>query len=316
MNQVTPKTALVAGGSRGLGLLIAEELLRRGYTVSISGRDADTLGRARASLETFGRIDVEVCDIRDREAITAWVTRAEEELGPVEVTIAVAGIIQVGPLIAATPEMFDEAIDVMVRGPINLALAALPAMRARGRGRIGTVTSFGGMVAPPHLLPYVTAKFGAVGFSDGLVAELAGTGVTATTIVPGLMRTGSPERASFFGDHAAEYAWFSALASLPLVSIDAERAARRMVAGVLAGTPMVMLTPLAHVGARLRGLLPGTTARLMGVVNRLLPDADPGDSEIVEGRVAEEKLGPRASRVLGALTVLGRRAADRTNQRP
>lgn len=283
--------------------------------MSICGRDADTLDRARASLEPLGRIDIEVCDVRDRDAVAAWVERAERDLGPVEATFAVAGTIQVGPLIAASPEMFDDAIDIMLRGPIHLALAALPAMRARHRGRIGTIASIGGMVAPPHLLPYVAAKFGAVGFSDGLVAELAGTGVTATTIIPGLMRTGSPERASFFGDAAAEYAWFSPLASMPLVSIDAERAARRIVNGVLAGKPMVMFTPLAFLGSRTRGLFPGTTARLMGVVNRLLPSADPGDSEIVEGRVAEQRLGPRASRVVGALTVLGKRAAERTNER-
>ena len=53
----------------------------------------------------------------------------------------------------------------------------------------GTVASIGGMVSPPHLLPYATAKFGAVGFSDGLAAELAGSGVTPTTIVPGLIRS-------------------------------------------------------------------------------------------------------------------------------
>ena len=109
----------------------------------------------------------------------------------------------------------------------------------------------------PHLLPYSTAKFGAVGFTQGLSAELAGTGVTVTTVAPGLMRTGSHLRATFTGNHGAEYAWFAAGASMPLVSMDAERAARKIVDGVLGGRPMVVLTPLAKLGIRVAGAGPG-----------------------------------------------------------
>ncbi len=169
------------------------------------------------------------------------------------------------------------------------------------------------MVSPPHLLPYATAKFAAVGFSDGLAASLSGTGVTATTIVPGLMRTGSHERADFTGDPEAEYAWFGPAASLPLVSMDAERAAARIVSAVLAGRPMVVLTPLAWIGIRVRGLVPGTTTRVMGLANRLLPDAPAGGGTSAEGREAARRLD---SGVVRALTTLGRRAARRNNERP
>ena len=146
-----------------------------------------------------------VCDVRDRSAVVDLVEEVEDTIGPIDVLLSVAGIIEVGPAEAMTPETYDDAIDTMTRGPIHAALAVLPGMRRRGRGRIGTVTSIGGMVSPPHLLPYATAKFGAVGFSDGLAAALSGTGVTATTVVPGLMRTGSHQRARFSGDAAAEY---------------------------------------------------------------------------------------------------------------
>lgn len=210
-----------------------------------------------------------------------------------------------------------DAVDTMLMGPVHLALAVLPSMRAADRGRIGVVSSVGGVVGVPHLLPYSIAKFGAVGLSEGLAAELAGTGVTATTIVPGLMRTGSHVRAQFSGDAARDYAWFAPSASLPGLSIDAERAARRIVDGVLAGRVQVELTPLTMVGRRVHGLAPGLTVRVMGLAGRLLPhgpDRGPSTSDArphVTGAVARGRLG---SRVVDALTTLGDRAARRTNE--
>jgi NAD(P)-dependent dehydrogenase (short-subunit alcohol dehydrogenase family) len=302
------------GASRGLGLLIARELLDRGHDVVMTARSADELEAAARRLSGRGRqVHTRVCDVRDRAAVDAVVDEVERAIGPIDVLLSVAGIIEVGPAETMTPEVFDDAIDTMTRGPIHAALAVLPAMRRRGRGRIGTVTSIGGMVSPPHLLPYATAKFGAVGFSDGLAAALSGTGLTATTIVPGLMRTGSHQRARFRGDAKAEYAWFAPAASMPLLSMDADRAARRIVTGVLAGRPMVVLTPLAWVGIRVRGLAPATTTRLMGWTGRLLPgQPSRGGRHAVEGRDAATAVGA----VLRRLTTLGDKAARRNNEIP
>ena len=228
----TRPVALVAGGSRGLGLLIARELGRRGFQPVLWARDAAELDRAVLALKDDG-IDAAamVCDVSDHELVEQQVGRIEDELGPIEVAVHVAGVIQVGPLSSLTRQHFEQAIDIMQWGPINLALAVVPGMRARGRGRFGTIASIGGLVSVPHLLPYSTAKFGAVGFTNGLRAELAGTGVTATTVAPGLMRTGSHLKAEFTGDAAAEYAWFAPGASMPFVSMDAERAAAKIVSG-------------------------------------------------------------------------------------
>ncbi len=304
--------ALVAGGSRGLGFLLARELLHRGLRVVICARNEEELRRASALLEPHGEVHWRVCDVRDRAAVEALVGEVETGIGPLDTVLSVAGIIQVAPLESLTYEHFQDAVATMTWGPIHVASAALPGMRRRGRGRIGIVTSIGGVVSPPHLLPYAVAKFGAVGYSDGLVAALAGTGVTATTIVPGLMRTGSPEHALFAGDAAREYAWFGVAASLPLLSMDADRAARRIVAGVLAGKPMVTLTPMAMVAGRVRGLAPATTLRMLGLVNRLLPAAPAeGPTELVEGWEADRRLD---SSLVRRLATLGTRAARRTNQ--
>ncbi len=305
--------AFVAGASRGLGLLIARELLNREHQVAICARDPEELAAAVELLSPFGDVRSYVCDVSDRPAVEALIGDVETDLGPIDVLITVAGVIQVGPAESMTLEHFDTAIGTMLWGPVHLAWAVLPGMRKRRQGRIGTVASIGGTVAPPHLLPYATAKFAAVGFSEGLAAELFGTGVTSTTIIPGLMRTGSHERAQFTGNAAHEYAWFASAASLPLVSMGAQRAAAKIVSGVLAGRPHVGLSPLTHVGMRIHGVAPSTTVRVLGVVNRVLPGAPnelkPGT---IPGYSASAALN---SRVLHVITALGSRAARRNNQR-
>lgn len=305
--------ALVAGASRGLGFLLARTLLERNHDVAICARSREELDAAVVRLSKFGTVSSYVCDVGNRNDVAEMVSEVRASLGPIDVLITVAGVIQVGPVESVTLDHFDEAISTMLFGPINLAWAVLPGMRSREFGRIGTVASIGGTVAPPHLLPYATAKFGAVGFSEGLASELQGTGVTSTTIVPGLMRTGSHERALFTGNQGAEYAWFAPSASLPLISMDAERAAAKIVDGVLAGKPRVALHPLTHIGSRVHGLAPATTVRALGLVNRLLPGApQPPITNTIPGYAAAQRLG---SSTVKTLTTLGSRAAKRLNQR-
>jgi short-subunit dehydrogenase len=308
--------ALVAGASRGLGLLIARELADRGHRVVICARDRGALDQAGEMLRRRGaEVQVEVCDVSDNTAVTSMVERVERTIGPIETLVTVAGVIQVGPMESLERRDWETAIGVMLWGPVNCSLAVVERMRERGHGQVGTITSIGGVISVPHLLPYSTAKFGAVGFTQGLRAELAGTGVTVTTVVPGLMRTGSHVRASFVGNQKAEYAWFAAGASAPLVAMDAERAVARIVDGILAGKPRVVLTPLARAGMLVAGLAPATTVRLMGVMGRLLPSAPGrGSTGAVEGRDAERQLSPRARRWLRRITVLGERAAERFNE--
>ena len=173
------------------------------------------------------------------------------------------------------------------------------------------------MIAAPHLLPYSTAKFGAVGFTRGLRSELAGSGVSVTTVAPGLMRTGSHIRARFVGDHAREYAWFATAASLPVLSLDAEQAAARIVRAVLTGRSDLTLTPLAWVAPRVAALFPRLTAGLLGITARLLPSApETPDHTTVEGWQAAERLSPTARRWVERLTTLGTAASRRFNELP
>jgi short-subunit dehydrogenase len=156
------------------------------------------------------------------------------------------------------------------------------------------VTSIGGAVAVPLLLPYECAKFAEMGFSEGLHAELAKDNVVVTTIVPGLMRTGSTAYALFKGRHDRELGWFQAGATQPLTSMNAARAARRIVLALRRGETEVTLGWQARLLRLVHAMVPGLTADLLGQVNRFLPGADGASSRLaVSGRTLETGLEPR-----------------------
>jgi NAD(P)-dependent dehydrogenase (short-subunit alcohol dehydrogenase family) len=242
------------------------------------------------------------------------VGEAERQLGPIDIVVNNAGIIQAGPVATMTHEDFARAMDVMYWGVVNPTLALLPRMRARQRGRIANITSIGGKVAVPHLLPYCAAKFAATGFSEGLRAELAGTGISVTTIAPGLMRTGSYVNATFKGRQDEEFTWFSLSDSLPVTSMDAERAARQIVRAVKRREAERVLTVPATLLAKAHGLAPGLTSSVMAVANRVvLPSAEGGTRAPARGGTVQEQA---PNKVRDALTTWGRAAAERFHEHP
>jgi NAD(P)-dependent dehydrogenase (short-subunit alcohol dehydrogenase family) len=308
------RVALVTGGSRGLGLLTARELARAGCRVAICARDPEELERARAFLAREGAEALALtCDVTDREQVERTVAAVSADLGPIDLLVANAGIVSVAPARALTVADFEAAMATIFWGTVYPVMVVLPDMRARRAGRITIVTSIGGKVAVPHLLPYSSAKFAATGFAQGLRAEAARDGITVTTIVPGLMRTGSPVNARFGGQVEAEFAWFALADSLPLLSMDAERAAAQVVEATRRGEAERVLTLPAALAARLHGLMPGVTADLLGLVNRLLPDAEPTDHGRVRGETARRWL---ASPLLDTLIGWTLSAARRYNQYP
>lgn len=182
--ELSGRVALVTGASRGLGFLLARELAAQGCRVAICARDPEELGRARAALEREGAQVLAVpCDVADRVQVERLVADTVARFGSLDVLVTNAGVIQAGPLGTMRVEDFEDALAVMFWGVVLPTLAALPHLRA-GRGRIVTITSIGGKIASPHLLPYDCAKFAAVGFSEGIGAELAREGIRVTTVVP------------------------------------------------------------------------------------------------------------------------------------
>src|SRR5438094_466573 len=140
------------------------------------------------------------------------------------------------------------------------------------RGR--TVLLIGGKLSVPHLLPYSSSKFALVGLSEGLRAELRASGILVTTVCPGLMRTGSARHASFKGRHDAEYTWFNLADNFPLLSMDVERAARRILNAVRNGNSHVVLSLPAKVADKVHGLFPGLTDDAPALANRSLASTE------------------------------------------
>jgi short-subunit dehydrogenase len=303
------KVVLITGGSRGLGLALAREMAARGARLAICGRDPESLERAQGSLLRAGAEVVAVpCDVKSRKSVEDLLDQVHRELGPIDVLINNAGVIEVGPAETMAVADYEEALDTNFWGMLYPTLGVLREMRQRKTGRIVNITSIGGKLGIPHLLPYSASKFAAVGFSQGLRAEVAGEGIKVITVVPGLMRTGSPRNAVFRGRHRAEYAWFSISDSLPGLSISVERAARRIAEACRRGDAEVLFPAVTRVAAVANAMAPGLTANLLGLVDRLLPGPGAPDRKRHTGAESQSWISP------SWLTQLGDRAARKYNQ--
>jgi NAD(P)-dependent dehydrogenase (short-subunit alcohol dehydrogenase family) len=305
------RVAVITGGSRGLGLLMARELVVAGARVALLARDADELDLARRELAAIGGLRVLAlpCDVEDADELRWAIDAVAERFGRLDILINNAGLIQVGPLEHMGVEDFAAAMRVHFWAPLHATLAALPHLRRQATGRIVNIASIGGRIAVPHLAPYSASKFALVGLSDGLRTELAKEGIHVTTVCPGLMRTGSHVNARFKGRREAELAWFGVSGALPLASMSGRRAARRILEACRYGEPALTLTPQAKAAAVVNAAAPNLTARLLELAARLLPGpaSDDGDEDLPGWRIASRW-------VPSLLTRLSDRAAVENNE--
>lgn len=299
------RVVLITGGSRGLGLLLAREYARHGARLALIARSGPALDRACDELRGRGAdvIGVE-CDVSDPSSVSAMIDSVVAKYGRIDIVVNDAGQIEVGPLESMTVRDFRDAMNTNFWGAFNVIHAAYRHLTA-GESRIVNISSVGGLVSVPHLLPYSASKFALQGFSIGLGIELAQRGIRVVTVSPGLMRTGSPENASFKGDAAAELAWFSVADSLPLLSMSGERAARAIVRASRRGDPLLVLGLPAKLAALAQGLFPSGVVRASTLVNRLLP----AGASTVKRTGSDITARPPAW-----LTALSDRAAARNNE--
>jgi NAD(P)-dependent dehydrogenase (short-subunit alcohol dehydrogenase family) len=266
------KVVLITGGSRGLGLVLARHICAQGGNVALIARDLDELSRAKADLYPLGgKVLTVACDLLDTGQIQSAVRQITDHFGKIDILINNAGIIEVGPLEHMTPEDFERAMRLHFWAPFELISQIVPKMRVWGGGHIVNISSIGGKVAVPHLAPYSASKFALTGFSDAIRAELARDNIHVTTVAPGMMRTGSHVNAKFKGKHDSEFAWFAASAGAPLLSMNADRAASKILAACRRGQPSLTLTFAARFQVVANALFPNLTGHLMKVVTRFLP---------------------------------------------
>jgi NAD(P)-dependent dehydrogenase (short-subunit alcohol dehydrogenase family) len=274
------QVVLITGGSRGLGLALADRYGRSGAKLILAARDLEELITARHTLLDRGAVqspdDVLLipADLTDAAQALMLINHAVGHFGRIDVLINNAGIIEVGPVENQPLAAYRRAMATNFFAALHTTHAALPHLLDRKPGdedaAIVNIASIGGKFAMPHMLPYVASKFALVGFSEGLHAELRHKGVRVTTVCPGLMRTGGEAHADYTGQTKKEQRWFTLAARTPILTASVRHAANKIYNGVAAGRAEITITPQAWLLARVAGIAPETTQYLASLANHLL----------------------------------------------
>lgn len=187
-------TALVTGATAGLGREFAEQLAAKGWGLVLVARTAERLETAATQLREAHGVDVEVlaADLTDREALDRVARRVAADDPPVELLVNNAGFGLSTPFVRSDLVDEERLLDALVRAPLVLTHAAVGAMIRRGSGRVLNVSSVAGFMASGT---YAAAKSYLTVFTEAIAGQLAGTGVTATVVCPGYVRTEFHERA-------------------------------------------------------------------------------------------------------------------------
>lgn len=181
------RTAIVTGGTKGIGLAACRKLVADGYRVAVLwAHDAEAADACRTDCDAM----TVRCDVGDYDACGAAVKAIEAELGPVEVLVNDAGVTRDATLRKMTREQWDEVIRVDLSSLFNMCRQVVDGMMSRGFGRIINITSINGQKGQFGQCNYSAAKAGVIGFTKALAQETAHKGVTVNAIAPGYIATG------------------------------------------------------------------------------------------------------------------------------
>jgi len=203
------RTALITGATAGIGNAFARRLAAEGYGLVLVARDSVRLFQVGKELRDRHRVDIEefAADLSNRGDLERVAGRLRDVERPVDILVSNAGFGLNAPFLAGDLAQEERMLDVMVRAVLALSRAAAPGMIARGRGAIVTVSSVAGFLPAGT---YGAAKAWATAFTASLSGELAGTGVTATALCPGFVRTEFHRRAGMDMSYLPNWAWLDA----------------------------------------------------------------------------------------------------------
>ena len=191
MASLKNKVVLVTGGSKGVGVVIAKHLIKEKCKIALCARSFNELQVASDELKKQDSSSIiSVCDVAYMNDVKLMIAQVIKHFGQIDVLINDAGIMIVRPMESFEIKEYEKAMDVMYWGIVNTTKTILPHMKKLRSGQIVNITSIGGMVSIPHMLPYTASTFAAIGSSQGSAAELRNDNIFVTTKVTGLMRTG------------------------------------------------------------------------------------------------------------------------------
>jgi len=211
------KTAIVTGGTKGIGRGIAEALIREGVSVCISARHQDEVDRAVKELNgsKAGRAMGLVCDVRRHDQVAALIDHTVKELGGLDILINNAGVGSFETVEQTSPEDFRAVLETNLFGVFYCCHEAIPQMKQRGGGYIINISSLAGANPHPRMAAYNASKFGLNGFSEALMQEVRHDNIKVSYIMPGSVNTG------FGGDSPNdEKSWQLTPADIARVVID------------------------------------------------------------------------------------------------
>jgi len=190
------KSAVVTGGTKGIGRAIAEALVREGVNVCVSARSEGDVERAVAELNGIdrGRAAGAVCDVRDYDQVRALFEHTVAEFGGVEVLVNNAGVGHFGRVEEMSPETFRAVLETNLFGVFYCCREAIPVMKRRGGGYVVNISSLAGANPHPEMAAYNASKFALNGFSEALMQEVRHDGIKVSYVMPGSVNT------SFGGD--------------------------------------------------------------------------------------------------------------------
>jgi short-subunit dehydrogenase len=213
---------LITGASQGIGKATALLFARKGYDLVLAARQADRLTAVGQEVQSLGRAALTVpTDVRDADQVNALVNKALDQYSAIDVLINNAGIYISGPAEQFSLEDWHNTIDLNLWGYIHTIHALLPHFLERGSGTIVNLSSIGGKVPAPYLVPYCTSKFAVTGLTESLHSELKPKGIHVCGIYPNVIKSSLMERAIFRGkdeeDEQARRDQLNQVVSTPVV---------------------------------------------------------------------------------------------------